>query len=430
MRCALLTFSIYFSFSYLDERGFGSLTVKSYNDKIYEAKAWSHTAAVIFLGCAVLFCFIIILRRSCLKPFDPDHRLPGLCHLEELEAFAARDELKRLLTEQGDEFDQFAFNASLIQFLIINERISSFENEKKDEKDDRKRQEIEKEIVEFKELERVLHFWAEWYKLKMKKEFKMIPHDSKDLTKAKNKYETKRKSILEKREKRKNDTDEVLQKYKNPTSESVSSAEMGEALYLSWLLARLQQQESYFDIDKLVEKWEKDEVKEEMKRLKQSVYSHLDDGFINSPEVRGRIVASYIIALFKNQNEFCLSLEQVLEKFRSIYPRISTSDPTLRYVEVDNPMYQYILDVEGQTSSGEEVTVPLLYTCVKPWKEANDNEWENFLVNTHNHSWGWKITGCLKSYCPLNETYRQRRHYPSTVVVNMQSHQLLPNASR
>ena len=196
--------------SYLDERGFGSLTVQSYNDKISEAKARSHTAAVIFLGCAVLlFCFFIILRRSCLKPFDPDHRLPGLCHLEELEAFAARDELKRLHTEQADEFDQFAFNASLIQFRIINERISSFENEKKDEKEDKKRQEIEKEIVEFKELERVLHFWAEWYKLKMKNDFKMIPDDSEDLTKAKNKYESRRQGLVEKREKRKNDADEV-----------------------------------------------------------------------------------------------------------------------------------------------------------------------------------------------------------------------------
>ena len=354
----------------------------------------------------------------------------GLCRLEELEAFAARDELERLLTEQGDEFDQFAFNASLIQFVIINERISSFESEKKDEKDDKKRQEIEKEMAEFKELERVLHFWAEWYKLKMKKDFKMIPDDSEDLARAKNKYETKRKGLLEKREKRKNDTDEVLEKYKNRTSESVSSAEIGEALFLSWLLTRLQQQESYFDIDNLVKRWEKDEVKEEIKRLKQSVYSHLDDGFINSPEVRGRIVASYIIALFKNQNEFCLSLEQVLEKFRSIYPRVSTSDPTLRYVEVDNPMYKYILDVEGQTSSGEEIRVPLLYTCVKPWKEANDNEWESFLVNTHKHSWGWKITGCLKSYCPLNESHRKRCHCPSTAV-NMQGHEMiLPNISR
>ena len=167
-----------------------------------------------------------------------------------------------------------------------------------------------------------------------------------------------------------------------------------------------------------------------MKRLKRSVYSHLDDGFINSPEVRGRIVASYIIALFKHQNEFCLSLEQVLEKFRSIYPRGPTSDPTLRYVEVDNPMYKYILDVEGQTCSGEEVRVPLLYTCVKPWKEANDNEWEDFLVSTHKHSWGWKITGCLKSYCPLNEKYGKQRHCPSTVAVNMQGHQLLPKTSR
>ena len=67
-----------FIFSYLKDRGFGYLTVEQYDHKIYAAKAKSHTASVIFLGSAVVaFCFVIILRRSCLKPFDPDERLPG-----------------------------------------------------------------------------------------------------------------------------------------------------------------------------------------------------------------------------------------------------------------------------------------------------------------------------------------------------------------
>ena len=69
---------IYSLFRYLDDRGFGYLTVQDYNDKITEAKSRSHTASVIFLGCSVVFfCFVIILRRSCLKPFDPDERLKG-----------------------------------------------------------------------------------------------------------------------------------------------------------------------------------------------------------------------------------------------------------------------------------------------------------------------------------------------------------------
>jgi hypothetical protein len=366
-------------------------------------------------------------------------RFSGLCQYEELEAFAARDELDRLLTQDGDEFDQFALRASLMQFLVIKERIISFENENKDEKDDKKRREIEREIKEFKELERVLHFWAEWYKLNKKKDLKMMLENSEELTKltkARTEYESKMRKLLEKREERKKDANEVLEKYENPTHESVSSADVNEALYQSWLLTRLEQQKSYFNIDGIVKSWEEDEnAKEEIKRLKQSVYSELDEGFTDSPQVRGRIVASYIVALYRRQNEFCVTQQQVMEKFRSIYPRVSTSDPTLRYVEVDNPMYQHI--IHGQTPSGGDVSVPLLYSCVKPWEKVNDDDWEEFLVNNHKHSWGWKITGCLKSYCPLNEEYRKKtpanRHQPASrchsapAVVRMEEgQQLLP----
>jgi hypothetical protein len=125
----------------------------------------------------------------------------GLCHLEELEAFAARDELERLL-DAGDEFDQFSSRASLVQFLVIKERISSLQNETKNKKDDAKLREIQREIVEFKELQRVLHFWAEWNKLNMKKDFKMILEDSEELKKARTEYESKRDKLSEKRQNR------------------------------------------------------------------------------------------------------------------------------------------------------------------------------------------------------------------------------------
>jgi hypothetical protein len=339
----------------------------------------------------------------------------GLCHLEELEAFAARDELERLL-DAGDEFDQFSSRASLVQFLVIKERISSLQNETKNKKDDAKLREIQREIVEFKELQRVLHFWAEWNKLNMKKDFKMILEDSEELKKARTEYESKRDKLSEKRQNRMKDAKKALEKYEVPSDESVSSADVNIALYQSWLLTRLKQQESYFDIDELVKRWEDENVKEEIKRLTQSVTSQLDDGFIDSPEVRGRIVASYIIDLYTNQNKFCLTLEQVMEKFKSIYPRAATSDPTLRYVEVHNPLYKYIINDDGRTPSGGEVRVPLLYTCVKPWEKANDDSWETFLLHNHKHSWGWRITGCLKSYCPLTPTNRRQHQSASTIV--------------
>ena len=319
-----------------------------------------------------------------------------------MEAFAARDELDRLLTG-GNEFDEFASRASLMQFLVIKERIFYLQDEQKGETDEKKVREIQNEIVEFKELERVLYFWAEWYKLDAKKDFTSLLGHSKNIAKdkARNEYEKRMKELAEKRNKRMKDAKDVVDKYKNPKEESFSSAVVNEALYQSWLLTRLEQQSSYFDLDNLVQRWEKDEnIKKEIKKLKQSIDPQLENGFVDSPEVRGRIVASYIMDLYKKQNEFCQSLEQVMEKFRSIFPRTATSDPTLRYVEPDNPMYQHIIDNGGQTSTGDP-QIPLLYTCAKQWKSEDEKKWEDYLLENHEHSWGWRITGCLKSYCPL-----------------------------
>ena len=319
-----------------------------------------------------------------------------------MEAFAARDELDRLLTG-GNEFDEFASRASLMQFLVIKERIFYLQDEQKGETDEKKVREIQKEIVEFKELERVLYFWAEWYKLDAKKDFTSLLGDSKNIAKdkARNEYEKRMKELAEKRNKRMKDAKDVVDKYKNPKEESFSSAVVNEALYQSWLLTRLEQQSSYFDLDNLVQRWEKDEnIKKEIKKLKQSIDPQLENGFVDSPEVRGRIVVSYIMDLYKKQNEFCQTLEQVMEKFQSIFPRTATSDPTLRYVEPDNPMYQHIIDNGGQTSTGDP-QIPLLYTCAKQWKSEDEKKWEDYLLENHEHSWGWRITGCLKSYCPL-----------------------------
>ena len=290
-----------------------------------------------------------------------------------------------------------------MQFLVIKERIFYLQDEQKGETDEKKVREIQKEIVEFKELERVLYFWAEWYKLDVKKDFTSLLGHSKNIAKdkARNEYEKRMKELAEKRNKRMKDAKDVVDKYKNPKEESFSSAVVNEALYQSWLLTRLEQQSSYFDLDNLVQRWEKDEnIKKEIKKLKQSIDPQLENGFVDSPEVRGRIVVSYIMDLYKKQNEFCQTLEQVMEKFQSIFPRTATSDPTLRYVEPDNPMYQHIIDNGGQTSTGDP-QIPLLYTCAKQWKSEDEKKWEDYLLENHEHSWGWRITGCLKSYCPL-----------------------------
>ena len=262
-------------------------------------------------------------------------------------------------------------------------------------------------MSEFEELEEVLHLWAELYKMKLQRKFDMIPEDSEKLVKAKSDYESKQQALMEKREKRQKSAEEILEEYKNPPKGSVSISEE-EAFYQSWLLTRLKQQNSYFDIDKLVERWKEHEIIKEndMERLIQGVESQEEKGLTASPKARGRIVASYIVNLSKNQNKFCSNNEQVMEKFRSIYPRAATSDPTLRYVEVKNPMYKYIIDQERTTTSGR---VPLLYACVKPWEKENEDEWEKFLLKNHEHSFGWRITGCLKTYCPLHEKNRRRR---------------------
>ena len=325
-----------------------------------------------------------------------------------MEAFAARDELNRLLRE-GNEFDEFASRASLMQFLVIKERTYYLQKEMQDETDKKKVLEIQNEITEFKELERVLYFWAEWYKLDAKKGVLNFPVDSDELAKAKTEYENKMKKLSEKREPRMKNAKENVEKYKNPTEESFSSADVSEALYQSWLLTRLEQQSSYFDINELVKRWENDEsIKDEVKKLKQSVDPQLDNGIVDSPEVRGRIVASYIINLYRKQNEFCQTLEQVMEKFRSIFPRTATSDPTLRYIEPDNPMYQHVIDSCGQTSSGDP-QLPLLYSCSKKWESDDDKKWKDFVIKNHEHSWAWRLTGCLKPHCPLEEEEEKRK---------------------
>ena len=156
-------------------------------------------------------------------------------------------------------------------------------------------------------------------------------------------------------------------------------------------------------MDELLQRWEfsKDD-QEKLKVLSANLLSHIEEGLTDTPELRGKIVAAYIIHLYREKNPHFLHAEQIIDKFKSIYPRAATSKPSKRYVNVEDVMYKHIFE-KYRNSEAAEKGVPATHLVVQDaeWSEEDEKMWQAAVRRKNESSGTWWTFCCTRGYSEL-----------------------------
>ena len=361
----------------------------------------------------------------------------GLCEFEKQEALAASRELRRLLKEDEDENE---FSSDLLychRRLALDERIDDLEERKKTASErrdgseessmattEREEAEFEKEAEEYKKLETTLSNWAEYKNLLRKSENseRLTRPDDDVIAEARQKYEKSMQDQENRIAEERGKLDELIRDgSKDDLGEDERKATLQSIVEKSRELERLVAQGDQFAFEKILERSRRDvtagdKKSKRKKQLGRFLLSHVDDSFEDTPHMRGKIAAAYLIQLFKEKKEHFRYSREIVQKFESMYPRAATSRPTQKYVNTEDVMYQHIFDeyskLRGARESGELPTEAIVKGV--RWNEAMEEDWLEEVE---------RMKGCYclsmfrskKTYSRAPETYGRYRDEEESV---------------
>ena len=274
----------------------------------------------------------------------------GLHEFEKREALAASKELKRLL--KGEDNPELSSVADIVycqKLLAVIERLQKLEAERKMKsvESSSESQEATEDEKQYKLFKDVLEAWNKFKELENRikgSEEKPRENTDEETENARKVFEKVHSDLISRQDKRISKAEQELESEEenmlNADDRKEAIMKVKEKLEV---LMKLKEQKEEFAINKAIKRWNADdEGQVEVRKLGNKLLAQAEEGRADTPEMRGKFVAAYIIELYRQRRKEYLHSQHVLDKFADIYPRAASSNPCQRYVDVGDETYNTI----------------------------------------------------------------------------------------